>query len=111
VRTILSSIPTVKVFDVLWIRFWTALVPASILFGQRQHFIDRRPSIRHLFQPPVDQPVQPFRFMSHQATPKTALAYPEYPCRLGLGQPPLIPSFIRSFESHPETDSNLPYLL
>jgi hypothetical protein len=69
-------------------------VPAAILIGQRHHFIDRRPPVRDLFQPSVDQPIQSFRLIPRQIPPKAALAHPQYLRRFSLRQPSRIPSFI-----------------
>jgi hypothetical protein len=52
-----------------------AAVPTLILFGQRHDFIDRGSVMTHLFQAPVDQPIQPIVFVANQITPETAFAY------------------------------------
>jgi hypothetical protein len=48
-----APIPGIKVLRA------PAHVAAPVALGERHHFIDRRASMRRLFEPPIDQPVDP----------------------------------------------------
>jgi hypothetical protein len=92
-----AAIPPVPVVKVPYI---PATVPSAVPISQCNDFIDRRSPVRHLFQSPVDQTLQPVGFKARLVAPETSLAHAQYRCRFRLRQPPCVPSFIRFFKSH-----------
>ena len=92
--TPIPAIPRVEVLDV------PALVPAVVQLPQTQHLIHRRPPVRILGQPFVNEPPKPLLLVAVDVAPEGPVVNPQQPRRLFLSQSPYPPTLISLFKSH-----------
>jgi hypothetical protein len=64
-----------------------ARMALTVALGNTHDFIHRRPSMRHLHQPPVNQPLQSFFPIPVKVAAKCPFTYSKQPCRFFLTQP------------------------
>src|SRR6185437_1364548 len=82
-----------------------ARMALTVALGNTHDFIHRCASMRHLHQPPVNQPLQSFFPVPVKVAAKCPFTYSKQPCRFFLAQPPTFPAQPCLFKTH------LPYLL
>ena len=90
----IAFIPGIKMFDV------PAFMPGPVTIFQAHDFIYRRPPVRNLIQPFVDQSVQAFVFVPVNIAPERPFADAQQPRCFFLRQTPALPTSICFFESH-----------